>query len=493
MEAHIYSQPPSLNSHSSAELFLKSLVEPLAGDNLTASPIAGKCPHVRLETAECVTYCDQSAGLSCFNAQHPNAACISTDLKYEIWAKELVNDADRDFILNGVREGFDLIQRDATVLPAFTKNNRSALRPRAKEQIEEQLCKGLSLGHFGSSNMPPTIVNATGTVPKRDSSELRLIMESSRPLALSANFYMAFDHYQYTTVDEAACKAKPGFWLAKIDLKHAYRSVGTHPSSWKVTGMSWLFQGTTNTTFLFDKRLPFGAQTSPMVFHCLTQSVCRMMAHRGFTVLAYLDDFLIIEPSQQQCQIAVDTLISLLQSLGFTINWSKVVQPSQSLCFLGVEMDTVNRELRLLRELSELLDILNLTLTKHKCQKHHLQHLVGKLSWAAPVVRGGWTFLRHVITVMNSAKYRHHHVYLNTQARADFQWWASLLPVFNCRSLFPDELPMTSAPAYTDASPAGGGCCWHNDSLYVNWALDFPNMCPLHINYKLHIYFISTT
>ena len=114
-------------------------------------------------------------------------------------------------ILNGVREGFDLIPRDTTVLPAFTKNNRSALRPGAKEQIEEQLCKGLSLGHFGSSNTPPIIVNAIGAVPKRDSSELRLIMDCSRPLALSANSYMDFDHYKYTAVDEAACKAKPGF------------------------------------------------------------------------------------------------------------------------------------------------------------------------------------------------------------------------------------------------------------------------------------------
>ena len=223
--------------------------------------------------------------------------------------------------------------------------------------------------------------------------ELRLIMDCSRPLVLSANSSIDLDHYKYTTVDEEACKAKPGFWLAKIDLKHAYRSVGTHPSSWKVTGMSWLFQGTTDITFLFDKCLPFGAQTPPMVFHCLTQSVCGMMARRGFTVLAYLDDFLIIEPSQQQCQIAVDTLLDLLQSLGFTINWSKVVQPSQSLCFLGVEMDTVNRVLRLPRvRVSELLGILNLTLTKRKCQKHHLQRLVGKLSWAARVVREGRTF-----------------------------------------------------------------------------------------------------
>ena len=201
-------------------------------------------------------------------------------------------------------------------------------------------------------------------------------------------------------------------------------------------------------------------------------------------MLAYLDDFLIMEPSQQQCQIAVHTLLDLLQSLGFTINWSKVVQPSQSLCFLGVEMDTVNRVLQLPRvRVSELLDVLNLTLPKRKCQKHHLQRLAGKLSWAARVIGGGRTFLRHMITVMSSAKHCHHHVYLNTQTRADLHRWATLLPVFNCRPLFPDELPMTAVLAYTDASPAGGGC-WHNDWLYVNRALDFPNICPPHINYK---------
>ena len=158
MEAHSYSLPPSLNTHSPAELFLNFLVEPLAVNSSTASPIAGKYPYVSLETAECVTDSNQSAGPSCY-AQQPDAACISTDLKYEIWAKELANDLDRDFIPNGVREGFDLIPRDTTVLPAFAKNNRSALRPGAKGQIEEQLCKGLSLG---SSNTPPGLAHATG-------------------------------------------------------------------------------------------------------------------------------------------------------------------------------------------------------------------------------------------------------------------------------------------------------------------------------------------
>ena len=51
MEAHNYSLPPSLNIHSPAELFLNSLVEPLAGDSSTASPIGGKYLYVSLETA----------------------------------------------------------------------------------------------------------------------------------------------------------------------------------------------------------------------------------------------------------------------------------------------------------------------------------------------------------------------------------------------------------------------------------------------------------
>ena len=114
MEAHSYSLPPSLNTHSPAELFLNYLVESLAVNSSAASPIAGKHPYVSLETAEFVSDSNQSAGPSCY-AQEPDAACISTDLKYEIWAKDLANDLDRDFILNGVREGFDLIPRDTTV------------------------------------------------------------------------------------------------------------------------------------------------------------------------------------------------------------------------------------------------------------------------------------------------------------------------------------------------------------------------------------------
>ena len=84
-----------------------------------------------------------------------------------------------------------------------------------------------------------------------------------------------------------------------------------------------------------------------MIFHRLTQAACRMMANKGYTVLAYLDDFLVIESTQLRCRAAFNMLVSLLESLGFTINWTKVVYPAQCLTFLGVEINTVKCELRL--------------------------------------------------------------------------------------------------------------------------------------------------
>ena len=66
-------------------------------------------------------------------------------------------------------------------------------------------------------------------------------------------------------------------------------------------------------TCLYDKHLPFGARVSPRVFHRLKQMICCLMAQRGlYTALAYLDDVLIIGPTQTHCKVAFNTLLNLL-------------------------------------------------------------------------------------------------------------------------------------------------------------------------------------
>ena len=141
--------------------------------------------------------------------------------------------------------------------------------------------------------------------------------------------------------------------------------------------------------------------------------------------------------------------------------------PTQSLIFIGVVIDTVKCELCLPADrVTDLLSLLQATVSKCKCSKLHLQCPTGKLNWAARVVRGGRTFLRCLITVANSFKRQYHHVYLNLQARADLQWWTSLLPAHNYKILFPAEIPQLSSPVFNDASLTGGGCVWQTDWFY---------------------------
>lgn len=117
------------------------------------------------------------------------------------------------------------------------------------------------------------------------------------------------------------------------------------------------------------------------------------MTHRGLTVLAYLDDFLIISDAAVECQLAYQALIELLNELWFQINWDRAAERCRRLTFLGINIDTVRRQLTLPeRKLCELPLLLSETTAKRSITKRHLKSLVGKLNFAARVVFGGRTF-----------------------------------------------------------------------------------------------------
>ena len=71
-----------------------------------------------------------------------------------------------------------------------------------------------------------------------------------------------------------------------------------------------------------------------------------MMARKGFgNIVNYLDDFLIVASSREECLRAQLTLIHLLHSLGFQVNWSKLSGPSQRVQFLGIQMNLITEPL----------------------------------------------------------------------------------------------------------------------------------------------------
>ena len=126
---------------------------------------------------------------------------------------------------------------------------------------------------------------------------MRLIHDCSRPHGQALNDYISTHSFKFQTLDDALALLKRNYFMVKIDLRHAYRSVPIHPSNFVATGLQWCFNGDDHPTYFYDTHLPFGAKNSPEIFHRLTQSVRQMMVRRGFTsVVVYLDDFLVIAP-----------------------------------------------------------------------------------------------------------------------------------------------------------------------------------------------------
>jgi len=91
---------------------------------------------------------------------------------------------------------------------------------------------------------------------------------------------------------------------------------------------------------MYDSRLPFGARLSVGIFHRLSQAIRRMMQRRGFKIVVYLDDYLVISDNYFDCITGINTLITLLRLLGFGIAWEKTAGPTQSLTFLGIKIDS---------------------------------------------------------------------------------------------------------------------------------------------------------
>lgn len=397
------------------------------------------------------------------------------------WMEELELDWNRNYLINGLQNGFNLIDSPST-LPSCNRSNYKSTTGLNAPKVEEIINNELLCGNYIKTKVKPHIVSSLGAVPK-DLSDIRLIHDLSRPNG-GVNELSWYNSVQYITVDDATRSIKPGSHIAKVDLKSAYRHIPIHPSNYGLTGIKWLFKNDTDFTYMYDAKLPFGGAKSCAVFSAITDSITRMMARKGFTIFNYIDDILCVGATLDSCKLCFDTLIELLERLGLTINWEKVTHPTQKLTFLGVVLDCTNRTLALPEsKVAQLkIEIAN-TLKVTKIQKLELQRLLGRLNWAARVIRGGRSFMRRLIDSLPKVKENHHHLRLGLEAKKkDLSWWQHGLDIFNGTCLFIADVSLPSRFFTTDACLTGGGSFMDKDWVYVNWSQDCPKMIEPHIN-----------
>ncbi|XP_049331019.1 uncharacterized protein LOC125799099 [Astyanax mexicanus] len=135
---------------------------------------------------------------------------------------------------------------------------------------------------------------------------------------------------------------RPDDWFTTIDLKDAYFHIPIYPPHRKF--LRFAFQGRTYEYMV----LPFGLSLSPRVFVKCTEAAIGPLRANGIRLATYLDDWLLAAKSKEEAVTHTEYLMRHLSWLGFQINLAKsVLNPSQSVTFIGLSLDSVAMRARL--------------------------------------------------------------------------------------------------------------------------------------------------
>ena len=124
--------------------------------------------------------------------------------------------------------------------------------------------------------------------------------------------------------------------MCKLDLKDAYFSVPLNPASRKF--VRFLCSGKLYEFLCLCFRLG----PAPKFFTKLLKIPVSVLRRLNILIIIYLDDMLLIDHTIEETLVARDTVIFLLQPLGFVLNLKKLVlTPTQRIEFLGLTVDSL--------------------------------------------------------------------------------------------------------------------------------------------------------
>lgn len=329
-----------------------------------------------------------------------------------------------------------------------------------RDKLDKEINAGRIAGPFHNRPFPDMFCSPLGIVPKKNPMEFRLIHHLSFPRGSSINDFIPkeFSSVTYATINDAIStlkRAGRGSFMAKTDIKSAFRIIPVHSDDHPLLGMKW------NNLYYYDRCLPMGCSSSCAIFEAFSTALEWIAIHRlgASSVLHILDDFLFIADSKEKCQLDLTNFLSMCQYLGVPIAEEKTVGPDTSLQFAGITLDSVLQEARLPDDkLQKCHTLLTSFYSRRKVTLKELQSLIGLLNFTCSVVLPGRAFLRRLIDLTIGLQRPHHHIRLNKDAKADLQVWMRFLVGFNGRAFFLDDLWVTSATLelFTDAAGSKG-------------------------------------
>ena len=422
----------------------------VGGDCVLEPSLIGLCPmDVRLQPRHFI------GGL----ASQLNISAWEYYLQYES------NMEKQTYLRNGIMHGFSIVDSSSDIPQYCCNNYKSVLSTEAFMFVNDLILQEIRQGKYLRVEDQPHCVHALGAIKKKDGT-FRPITDCKRPIGSSINNFMDItaQPFSYITVDYVADAMFSDCFMSTVDISAAYRSVSINSDHWTLQGISWSIDGN-NSCYYEDTRMCFGLKCAPYIFTQLGNFVVDTMRRLGFhAVFNYIDDFLVMGASFEECQEAQITLITLLGQLGFCVSWNKCSSPSTSTRYLGIVFNSHDMTLSLPEDkLQKLHHELTFFANKKRATKRQIQHLCGILSHSAKVVRGGRTFSRRVIDLLKSLPCGNPRIYLSTGFRKDILWWSHFAETFNGKEKVIHSNLGQGYMFSTDASLSGYGLVCGSD------------------------------
>ena len=126
----------------------------------------------------------------------------------------------------------------------------------------------------------------------------------------------------------------PNDYGAVSDIQNAYRTIHVIPSHRQYQGMRWDTGG--GEVYLEDLRLCFGLRCAPYAFTQFSDFLVKCCVKQGAVrCVNYLDDFVMLGASEQECCEAQMVLHNVLNNFGFEVADKKVTSPSKEFQISG--------------------------------------------------------------------------------------------------------------------------------------------------------------
>jgi hypothetical protein len=300
--------------------------------------------------------------------------------------------------------------------------------------IAAKVHTGIEVQDDASLNASNLLLNNLGHMPLK----VRMTTNCS---ASGVNRATPNKQFSYPTLSQALNIVSPNAWLAKGDVRSYF---WLFPLAVEVRSYFACYYSGVN--FVYTK-CPFGFKLCPWFCSLWAAEFRQWLLSRNITCCHYVDDWLLVESSEELARSSMTTLTSVFQTCGIAMAPDKF-EFGRSIVYLGVVIDTVSMTVRFdpiqaRGFCAQLVKYYNIISGGGVVDAPTVHHVCGKLQWFAEVVQMGrvksrswWIYLKYGEDLIQSAK---------DNLLVDTAWWIHLLNKWTDGENYGNEYPIISS------------------------------------------------